>query len=62
MNGFYKQVTDILKSHGYGFHRQGKGSHEIWCRGNLALTVPINCVSRHTANKILKDAEIGEKI
>lgn len=62
MNGFYKQVTDILKRHGYMFHRQGKGSHEIWSKGRMALTVPMNCVSRHTANKILKDAGVGEKI
>ncbi|TFW11600.1 type II toxin-antitoxin system HicA family toxin [Massilia arenosa] len=42
--------------------RTGKGSHEIWSNGRLALTVPFHCKSRHTANGILKDADIDHKI
>ena len=62
MNGYYKQVTQLLKDHGFSFIRSGKGSHEIWSKGSLALTVPFNCASRHTANAILKDAGISQKV
>ncbi|MBU3566593.1 type II toxin-antitoxin system HicA family toxin [Polynucleobacter alcilacus] len=62
MKGFYKQLTAILKNHGFVFERQGKGSHEFWCKGSLCVTVPSNCKSKFTANAILKQANISEKI
>lgn len=47
MNGYYEQVTKILKQHGYARLRQGKGSHEIWTRdGKSAVTVATTVKSR----------------
>jgi predicted RNA binding protein YcfA (HicA-like mRNA interferase family) len=51
-------VREILQLHDCWFVRQGKGDHEIW-RSPLTenpLTVPTKIKSRHTANKIMKDA------
>jgi predicted RNA binding protein YcfA (HicA-like mRNA interferase family) len=61
MNGYYKQLTDLLRAHGFRYSRQGKGSHEIWVRHSVQLTVPFNCQSRHTANAVLKAAGIDHK-
>lgn len=61
MNGYYKQVTDQLKLHGFIYLRPGKGSHEIWGKGSFATTVPFNCASRHTANGIMKACGIAFK-
>lgn len=63
MNDFYKKVTELLRQHGYSLDRQGKGSHEVWSKnGSQPVTVPSNLKSRHTGNKILKDAGIKSKI
>jgi predicted RNA binding protein YcfA (HicA-like mRNA interferase family) len=63
MNGYYEQVTKILKLHGYARLRQGKGSHEIWARdGKSGVTVATTVKSRHTANAVLKQAGLNEKI
>lgn len=61
MNGYYAQLVKILREHGFTLLRPGKGSHEIWSKGRIALTVPFNCASRHTANAILKDAGSKQK-
>jgi len=61
MNGYYQQVTAILKKHGYSFLEAGKGSHEIWTNGRHRQTVPFACKSRHTANEIMKQAGINHK-
>ncbi len=61
MNGYYAQLTKILKENGFSYLRPGKGSHEIWSKGSVALTVPFNCASRHTANAILREARINHK-
>lgn len=59
----YKDLTTILKDNGYKFERQGKGSHEFWCKENKdCVSVPSNIKSRHTANGILKDAHIKIKL
>lgn len=62
MNGYYQQVTHLLRNAGFYFIRQGKGSHEIWGNGRLTLTVPFGCKSRHTANAILHDAGIQHRL
>ncbi len=60
---FYNEITALLKKHGYKFERQAKGSHEFWCKdGKNCVSIPSNLKSRHTANKILKDANIQIKI
>lgn len=61
MNGYYAQLVKILRANGFELLRPGKGSHEIWSKGRVALTVPFNCASRHTANSILRDAGISHK-
>lgn len=59
----YNDVTALLKEIGYTFSRQGKGSHEIWCKeGRNCVTVPSNLKSRHTGNKALKEAGSKKKI
>ena len=61
---FYKQLRDILLAHDCEFRRQAKGSHEMWFSPTSGKTfsVPVTIVSRHTANGILKQAGINEKI
>lgn len=51
-------VRDLLQKNGCHLHRQGKGSHEIWCNPALSkyFTVPTKIMSRHTPNDILKQA------
>lgn len=60
MNSYYKIVIAELKSLGFYFFRQGKGSHEIYTNDRITVSVPVNMKSRHTANDILKDA--GSKV
>ena len=63
MIGDYDDIVAILKRHGWTLHRHGKGSHEVWAHnGKDAVTVPRSTKSRHTANSVLKQAGIGEKI
>ncbi|NMM13762.1 MAG: type II toxin-antitoxin system HicA family toxin [Rhodoferax sp.] len=61
MNGFYKQVAEILRLHGYKIIRQNGTSHQIWSNGVRNQTVSTNCESRHTANGIMKQAGIDHK-
>lgn len=62
MNGYEKQVKQLLRDHGWKLHRSGKGSHEIWI-SPAGKTVTVNhvCKSRHTANGILAAAGIDHK-
>jgi len=63
-SNYYKEVTARLSEAGGCILRQGKGSHEIWTcpHAKNPVSVPTKIKSRHTANKILKDAGIDEKI
>ncbi len=61
MNGYYSQIIEILQKHGFTLARSGKGSHQVWCKGQIKTIVPFNCPSRHTANTILKQAGISHK-
>lgn len=58
MNGYYKQVVEQLKKHGYTFLRAGKGAHELWTNGKRNATVSHNMPSREMANLIMKQAGI----
>lgn len=58
----YKQLTEILKRHGYRFLRPGKGDHEIWGNDRIQRPVDRNSRSRYTANAILKQFGISERI
>lgn len=62
--GLYPQLREILLAYNCLFVRQGKGSHEIWHSPitEKSFSVPFTIVSRHTANGILKQAGISEKL
>jgi predicted RNA binding protein YcfA (HicA-like mRNA interferase family) len=58
VRGFGKAVRDKLTETGCSFVRHGKGDHDIWYSpiSGQNFTVPVKILSRHLANKILKDA------
>jgi predicted RNA binding protein YcfA (HicA-like mRNA interferase family) len=63
MSSLYDTVIEILKENKYCLYRQGKGSHEFWCKdGKDCVSVPVTIKSRHTANSIIKQAGIKRKI
>lgn len=64
VSGLYPELTNILRTNGCYFVRQGKGSHEIWRSDitNKSFSVPYTIVSKHTANAILRQAGLKEKI
>lgn len=61
---YTRQIKRIIKSFGCSFIRQGKGDHEIWHSPINNKSFPVDsCIkSRHTANGVLKQAGIDEKI
>ena len=61
--GYYRQVVSLLKGGGFTYHRNCKGSHEMWRHPGrqISVVVPHNIPSRHTANAILKDAGLASK-
>ncbi len=47
---------------GYKLIRSAKGSHEIWAsEKGVSITVNYACKSRHTANSIMKAADIDHR-
>lgn len=58
---FYDEVVAILRRHGCTLVRHGK--HAIWHSplNNRTFSVPTS-KSRHTANEVLKQAGVGERI
>jgi predicted RNA binding protein YcfA (HicA-like mRNA interferase family) len=61
MKGYYVPVTAMLKQHGFFLSRQAKGSHEMWSKGSISVTVSTTCASRFTANAIMKQAGIPHR-
>ena len=61
---FYPELVALLRQAECTFVRQGKGSHEIWFSPltNKNISVPFTVQSKHTANAILKQAGISEKL
>lgn len=59
----YRQITKILKSFGFSFHRQAAGSHEIWfnLETNRYTTIPNHSgdMPEGTLRAILKQADIA---
>lgn len=53
---FDRDLMAALTEAGRRFVRPGKGSHEIWWSPVVErhVTAPINCVSRHRANAVLR--------
>lgn len=61
MNGYYRQLIDLIQANNGYRVGPAKGSHEKWgCNGKVTI-VPFNCPSRHTANDILKALKIKHK-
>jgi predicted RNA binding protein YcfA (HicA-like mRNA interferase family) len=62
--GFYRDVRALLIKHGCIFVRQGKGSHEVWKNPatNKQFVLSVTVASRLTANGILKQAGIAERV
>lgn len=60
---FDRDIRDTLTEAGCRFERPGKGSHEIWWSpiSQRPFTVPTNCVSRHTANAVLRQAGLPKR-
>lgn len=61
MNGYEKQVKDLLKQYGWQFLRHAKGSHDIWTDGKHSVSVNHVCRSKFTADSIMKRAGIKHK-
>ena len=55
---FTPKIIDILRQNGFEFYRAGKGDHQIWRHKETGkrVTVDAKVLSRHTANKIMRDA------
>jgi hypothetical protein len=62
MKSYYPIVVKILRAHHFEYLRSGKGDHEIWSNGKVSVAVPYNLGKRHTANVILKQAGIAQKV
>lgn len=60
----YKKLAATLLSSGWAFHRQGKGSHEIWHHeeSGKKVTVPTSTKSQHTVDAVLKQAGLGKQL
>lgn len=60
MNNFAPLVRKLLADGGYERLRSGKGDHEIWrhIETGKRVSVDSNIKSRHTANGILKQADL----
>jgi len=60
----YPELVLLLRKAGCSFVRQGKGSHEIWHSPitQKNISVPFTIQSKPTANAILKQAGINEKL
>jgi HicA-like toxin of HicAB toxin-antitoxin system len=63
MADFTRELKQILSAAGCGFHRSGKGDHEIWWSpiSKRYFTVDSKIKSRHTANEVLKQAGLEKK-
>ena len=63
MAEYEKKVRQVLSSYGCYFSRHAKGDHDIWFSPivNDTVTVDGKIKSRHSANRILKDAGINYK-
>ena len=63
MADYRPQVVKRLREAGWEFLRPGKGDHQIWWDpvSRRKVTVDNTIKSRHTANHILKQANLGKQ-
>ena len=65
MATYERKVKRLLKRAGWAKVRQGRSSHEQWQHSdnpNHTITVPSKIKSRHTANSVLSQAGLDEKL
>ena len=62
MAGYERAIRKTLRKNGFSVERNPNGSHVIWSDGQIEVSVPAKIKSRHTANGILKQANIKKKI
>jgi hypothetical protein len=64
VRGFTREVKAILLRNGCSLKRQGKGDHEVWISPNAKrpFVVDGRIMSRSTANAVLKQAGLKERI
>lgn len=64
VQGYTKRVKAILQAHGWSLLRRGRGDHEVWAHPNLPKPIVVDgkIMSRHTANAVLKQAGIKDKL
>jgi len=63
MGDYTRDLKKTLAGAGCPFVRQGKGDHEIWYSPHTGTNFPVDqkIKSRHTANKVLKDAGLNKQ-
>jgi hypothetical protein len=63
MAGYTAALKKILSDNGCGFESRGKSDHEIWYSpiNGKRFPVDFNIKSRHTANAVLRQAELPER-
>lgn len=62
MKSYYPVLMDIFRKHGVVFVRKGSGDHEIWRLENKQTTVDKSVKNRHTANAVLKQLGLKERL
>lgn len=64
VQGYTARVREILTAHGCTFLRKGKGDHELWRCPDAARPIVVDgkIMSRHLANKVLRQAGIDEQV
>lgn len=61
MAGYERKVVRFLRNNGFRIKRNPSGSHVIWFKDKIDVSVPAKIKKRHMANEILKEAGIGKK-
>ena len=64
MADYSRKIKKILSAHGCYFIRHGKGDHDVWYSPISKRNVIVDgCIVKKTsANEVLKDAGIKQKI
>lgn len=61
MNDYFNQIIGILKANDYLFLVQGNGGYEVWFKHGRYITLPSRCLSRRSANSVMKAARIRHR-
>jgi hypothetical protein len=63
MATYTPKLKEILRAHGCSYERPGRGDHEIWYRTITGRRFPVDhkILSRHTADEVLKQADIPKQ-